>query len=86
MATLKEEHPDVHLSIDDGLHMFRRSDRLCAGLSCDRTIERVMMRSTNTSDWLTRGRGVAGEITPVVTAVNASMCSSKPGNAGTHRG
>ena len=41
------------------------------------------MRSTNTSDWLTRDDGA---ITPVVAAVNASLCSSKIGNTGTHWG
>ena len=39
VATLKEEHPDVHPSVDDGLHVYRRSDRLWAGLSWHRTIE-----------------------------------------------
>lgn len=44
MSELKDKHPDVFQSFQDGLHVVRRSDRYWAGLSTDLTIEQVLMR------------------------------------------
>ena len=49
MENLKEKHPDIYRSFQDGLHVVRRSDRHWAGLSTDLVIEQVLMRSVKTT-------------------------------------
>ena len=58
MTDLNAEHPDVQQRFDDGFHAIRRSDRQWTGHSSDLIIEKIMMRSLNSSVGLTRGRGM----------------------------
>ena len=58
MHDLHETHPEVSRHFDQGLHVVCRSGRFWAGLSPDLVIEQVLMRSMNTSEGLTRGRGM----------------------------
>ena len=53
MLNLATQHPDVQQHFSKGLHVIRRSKRLCAGLSSDLIIEQVLMRSLKTSGGLT---------------------------------
>ena len=57
MSNLRDDHPAVYRDFVSGLHVVRRSDSLCAGLSTDLVIEQVLMLSLKTSGGLTRGRG-----------------------------
>ena len=58
MASLPNDHPDVHEKFMSGYHSVRRSDRFWGGLSTDLIIEQVLMRSVKTSGGLTRGKGI----------------------------
>ena len=58
MASLPNDHPDVHEKFMSGYHSVRRSDRFWSGLSTDLIIEQVLMRSVKTSGGLTRGKGI----------------------------
>ena len=49
---------NVQRKFEAGVHVVRRSNRLCAGLSTDLVIEQVLMRSLKASGGLTRGRGM----------------------------
>ena len=54
MASLPNNHPDVHEKFMSGYHSVRRSDRFWGGLSTDLIIEQVLMRSGG----LTRAKGI----------------------------
>ena len=58
MASLPNDHPDVHEKFMSGYHSVRRSDRFWGGLSTDLIIEQVLMRSVKTSGGLTRAKGI----------------------------
>ena len=58
MTSLHETHPAVFDDFITGHHVVRRSNRAWAGLSSDLTIEQTLMRRTNTTGGLTRGRGI----------------------------
>jgi len=58
MGTLERDKPEVYRDFMSGMHVVRRSDRYCAGLSTDLMIEQVLMRNLKTSGGLTRGRGM----------------------------
>ena len=58
MSKLEHEQPAIFRQFEDGLHVMRRSDRLCAGLSTDFVIEQVLMKSMKSCGGLTRGRGM----------------------------
>ncbi len=49
MLALKETHPDIEKSFQDGLFIVRRSDRYWAGEPTDLVIEQVLMRSMKSS-------------------------------------
>ena len=57
MTALPETHPDVQKKFEEGFHVVRRSNRYWAGMSTDRIIEHVLMRSVKTHGGLTRGKG-----------------------------
>ena len=59
MSKLEESHPAVYKSLLDGNHIVRRSDRFWGGLSTDRVIEQVLMRSVKSVGGMTRGRGLS---------------------------
>ena len=59
MYDLQKEHPEVHTSFQDGLHVVRRSDCYRAGLSTDLAIKQVLMHSVKMCGGLTRGRGMS---------------------------
>ena len=79
MTDLKAEHPDVPQRFDDGIHAIRRSDRQWAGLSSDRIMEQVMMRSVKR--WANTRARHDGATAPGVVAIDACMCRNQPGNA-----
>ena len=58
MQSLKDDHPVVHDLFQAGYHVVRRSDRYWGGLSTDRVIEQVLIRSVKSQGGLTRGRGM----------------------------
>jgi hypothetical protein len=74
MWDLEQDHPDVHRSFQNGLHVARRSDRYWAGLSTDLMIEQVLMRSVKTSGGLTRGRGMT-ETQRLVWLLSMPICA-----------
>ena len=80
ITDLKPEHHDVQQRFDDGFHAIRRSDRQWTGHSSDLIIEKVMMRSLNSSGGLTRGRGMTEHQrlvwllpTPACAEINRAM-------------
>ena len=74
MSHLQEDHPEVYQHSHDGLHVIKRSDHYWAGLSSDLVIEQVLMRSMNTSDGLTRGRGMT-ELQQVIWSLAMPVCA-----------
>jgi len=44
MCKFRVEHADVYKIFEEGYHVFRRSDRLWAGLSVKYNVEQVLMR------------------------------------------
>lgn len=58
MASLPNDHPDVHEKFMSGYHSVGRRDRFWGGLYTDLIIEQVLMRSVKTSGGLTIGKGI----------------------------
>ncbi len=59
MQSFNTDHPNVYRSFMAGLHVVRMTDMYWTGLSTDRIIEQVLMRSLKTSGGLTRGTGMS---------------------------
>ena len=80
MASLPNDHPDVHEKFMSGYHSVRRSDRFWGGLSTDLIIEQVLIRSVKTSGGLTRAKGINKQQVwllslPICTETNRVMQS-----------
>ena len=61
MNALPHTHPTLYGHFANGRHSIRtirRSDRLCAGLSCDLVIEQTLMKSVKSRGGLSHGRGM----------------------------
>ena len=59
MLRLEYDSPWLHRQFkENGFHCVRRSDKYCAGLWADLTIEQTMMHSIKSLGGLTRGRGM----------------------------
>ena len=80
MTRLEDTHPDVHRQFTQGIHVVTRSDRFWTGLSPDRVIEQVLMRSLKTTGGLTKGSGMTETqrlvwrlLRPACADVNSAM-------------
>lgn len=74
MHNLDFDHPDVYQIFKSGFDVVRRSERYCAGLLTDLTIERVLMRSVKTAGGLTRGRGIGEKSESFMASVHVFVC------------
>ena len=75
MQNLQETHPEVYRNFG-GYHVIRRSDRYWVGLSADKVIEQVLMRSLKTTGGLTRGSGMT-ESQCLVWLFSTPACASQ---------
>ena len=74
MASLPNDHPDVHEKFMSSYHSVRRSDRFWGGLSTNMIIEQVLMRSVKTSGGLTGGKGI-NEHRQLVWLLSMPICA-----------
>ena len=57
MAKLPQQHPEIHQYFIEGLHVIRRFDFCCSGLSPELVIEQCLMRSIKTTSGLPEAGG-----------------------------
>ena len=63
MPRLPDEHPWLyHMYVEEGRHAVQRTDHPLNGLCTDLVIEQVLMRSIQTHEGLTQGRGMTESV------------------------